>query len=227
MCICTLPGNGYGPFFSAPSRQGISPMLQPGQAPSADAVRCAAAVSGAENARTAAISELEPSLASSCVAWELGAETGAGGSACRIVRSGTATRPFQPVPADMSPVGRVFAQPLPTARNFRRVAAPDSCKRACESIRGEFDAAKLLRGARLQSRCAGGLRGTWMADTGGKSGRRPGRHLQVEASGPGNAASVECVLAGELGAEEGGTDGPVAERRQAARLGRPHVLPGA
>ena len=26
-----------------------------------------------------------------------------------------------------------------------------------------------------------------MEDTGGKSGRRPGRHLQVEASGPGNA----------------------------------------
>ena len=26
-----------------------------------------------------------------------------------------------------------------------------------------------------------------MRDTGGKSGRRPGRHLQVEASGPGNA----------------------------------------
>ena len=41
------------------------------------------------------------------------------------------------------------------------------------------------------SRCAGALLGTWMGDTGGKSGRRPGRHLQVEASGPGNAASVQ------------------------------------
>ena len=49
--------------------------------------------------------------------------------------------------------------------------------------RGEIDAAKLLCGARLQSRCAGGLRGTWMEGTGGKSGRRPGRHLQVEAFG--------------------------------------------
>merc|ERR1712097_125053 len=40
------------------------------------------------------------------------------------------------------------------------------------------------------------LRGTWMGDTGGKSGRRPERHLQVEASGPGNAASVQQRLAG-------------------------------
>ena len=30
-----------------------------------------------------------------------------------------------------------------------------------------------------------------MRDTGGKSGRRPGRHLQVEASGLGNAAGVQ------------------------------------
>ena len=173
-------------------------MLQPGQAPPAGAVRCAAAVSGAENARTAAISELEPSLASSCVAWDLGAETGAGGSACRIVRSGTATRPFQPAPADMSRGWSGLAQPLPTARNFRRVAVPGSCREACRSIRGEFDAAKLLRGARLQSRCAGGLRGTWMEDTGGKSGRRPGRHLQVEASGPGNARPAHWRLAGRF-----------------------------
>ena len=36
-----------------------------------------------------------------------------------------------------------------------------------------------------------------------------------------------ACLQGEFGAEEGGTDGPVAERRQAARLGRPHVLSGA
>ena len=35
-----------------------------------------------------------------------------------------------------------------------------------------------------------------MGDTGGKSGRRPGRHLQVEASGPANAASVEQRLVG-------------------------------
>ena len=37
-----------------------------------------------------------------------------------------------------------------------------------------------------------------MGDTGGKSGRRPGRHLQVEASGPGNAASVQQRLAGRF-----------------------------
>ena len=47
--------------------------------------------------------------------------------------------------------------------------------------------------------CAGGaegrskrlicLRRTWMEDTGGKSGRRPGRHLQVEASSPGGMLS--------------------------------------
>ena len=37
-----------------------------------------------------------------------------------------------------------------------------------------------------------------MGDTGGKSGRRPGRHLQVEASGPRNAASVQQRLAGRF-----------------------------
>ena len=37
-----------------------------------------------------------------------------------------------------------------------------------------------------------------MGDTGGKSGRRPGSHLQVEASGPGNAASVQQRLAGRF-----------------------------
>ena len=37
-----------------------------------------------------------------------------------------------------------------------------------------------------------------MEDTGGKSGRRPGRHLQVEASGPGNAAGVQQRLAGRF-----------------------------
>merc|ERR1739841_317651 len=48
------------------------------------------------------------------------------------------------------------------------------------------------------SQCAGALRGTWMGDTGGKSGRRPGNHLQFEASGPGNAASVQQRLAGRF-----------------------------
>ena len=48
------------------------------------------------------------------------------------------------------------------------------------------------------SRCAGALLGTCRRDTGGKSGRRPGRHLQVEASGPGNAAGVQQRLAGRF-----------------------------
>jgi len=37
-----------------------------------------------------------------------------------------------------------------------------------------------------------------MGDTGGKSGRRPARHLQVEASGPRNATSVQQRLAGRF-----------------------------
>ena len=37
-----------------------------------------------------------------------------------------------------------------------------------------------------------------MEDTVGKSGRRSGRHLQVEASGPGNAAGVQQRLAGQF-----------------------------
>ena len=41
-----------------------------------------------------------------------------------------------------------------------------------------------------------------MEDRGGKSARCPGRHLQVEASGPGNAASVQQRLTGRFG--EGG-----------------------
>ena len=51
--------------------------------------------------------------------------------------------------------------------------------------------------------CAGGaegrskrlicLRRTWMEDTGGKSGRRPGRHLQVEASGLGGNVQQQRV----------------------------------
>ena len=37
-----------------------------------------------------------------------------------------------------------------------------------------------------------------MEDAGGKSGRRPARHLQVEASGPANAVSVQQRLAGRF-----------------------------
>ena len=50
-----------------------------------------------------------------------------------------------------------------------------------------------------------------MGGTGGKSGRRPGRHLQVEASGPGDAARVQQRLVGRFGGKfevEGGRAGP-------------------
>ena len=53
--------------------------------------------------------------------------------------------------------------------------------------------------------CTGGAAGrskglicrrvTWMGYTGGKSGRRPARHLPVEASGPGNARPAHWRLA--------------------------------
>ena len=93
--------------------------------------------------------------------------------------------------------GPAFRQPLSS-----RSVWPWSCREcaadACGSIRGKLDAAKLLCGARLQSRCAGALLGTWMEDTGGKSGRRPARHLQVEASGPAKAVSVQRRLAGRF-----------------------------
>ena len=74
-----------------------------------------------------------------------------------------------------------------------------------------------------------------MRDTGGKSARRPGRHLQVEASGPGNAATVQRRLAGRFGGKfeaEGGragpggkvdapelSSGPVCEIQEVRRLG--------
>jgi len=74
-----------------------------------------------------------------------------------------------------------------------------------------------------------------MEDTGGKSGRRPGRHLQVEASGPGNAASVQQRLAGRFGGKfvvEGGcaapgckvdapelSSGPIGEIQEVSRVG--------
>ena len=58
-----------------------------------------------------------------------------------------------------------------------------------------------------------------MEDAGGKSGRRPGRHLQVEASGLGDAAGVQQRLAGRFGgkfeAEGGCIEAPIrwASRR--------------
>ena len=74
-----------------------------------------------------------------------------------------------------------------------------------------------------------------MGDTGGKSARRPGSHLQVEASGLGNAASVQQRLADRFGgkfetesgrAGPGGkvdapepSSGPVWEIQEVSRLG--------
>ena len=99
------------------------------------------------------------------------------------------------------PPGRcclVCGAPL-AAHKRPRIAAnpPQACaQRPVDRFGGKFEAEGWLRGARRQSRCAGALLGTWMEDTGGKSGRRPGSHLQVEASGLGNATSVQQRLAG-------------------------------
>ena len=68
----------------------------------------------------------------------------------------------------------------------------------CSSIPGRRNRSRSHLRSLGPSRCAGALLGTWMRDTGGKSGRRPGRHLQVEASGPGNAAGVQQRLAGQF-----------------------------
>ena len=62
-----------------------------------------------------------------------------------------------------------------------------------------------------------------MRDTGGKSGRRPGRHLQVEASGPGNAAGVQQRLVGRF------RGGEIAQGRACtvwAQVGAPELSPG-
>ena len=70
-------------------------------------------------------------------------------------------------------------------------SGPGNARPAHWRLAGRFRRGEVAKG------CAGGaagrsktlicLRETWMGDRGGKSGRRPGRHLQVEASGPGNA----------------------------------------
>ena len=102
--------------------------------------------------------------------------------------------------AAASPCSAPPSCPPPPARSARgparfQVAALHACCRF-----GDSDEADGCAGsARRQSRCAGALPGAWTGDTGGKSGRRPGRHLQVEASGPGNAASVQQRLAGRFG----------------------------
>ena len=57
-----------------------------------------------------------------------------------------------------------------------------------------------------------------MEDTGGKSGRRPARHLQVEASGPGNAAGVQQRLGGKVDTPDR-SSGPGWEIQEVSRLG--------
>ena len=77
---------------------------------------------------------------------------------------------------------------------------PGNAASVQQRLAGRFRRGEVAEG------CAGGaegrsktlicLRETWMGDTGGKSARRPGSHLQVEASGPRNATSVQQRLAG-------------------------------
>ena len=78
-----------------------------------------------------------------------------------------------------------------------------------------------------------------MEDAGGKSGRRPGRHLQVEASGPGNAAGVQQRLAGRFRGGEIAqgracavwlkvdapelSSGPICEIQEVSRVGAQRV----
>ena len=79
-----------------------------------------------------------------------------------------------PAPAPSStPTIAVFASEMP------RVCS----KTLAGRFGGKFEAEGCAGGARQQSRYARALLRTYMRDTGGKSGRRPGRHLQVEASG--------------------------------------------
>ena len=62
-----------------------------------------------------------------------------------------------------------------------------------------------------------------MGDTGGKSGRRPGRHLQVEASGPGNAAGVQQRLVGRF---RGGENAQGRACAVWAKVGAPELSSG-
>jgi len=62
-----------------------------------------------------------------------------------------------------------------------------------------------------------------MGDTGGKSGRRPARHLQVEASGPANAVSVQPRLARR---GRGCEIAPGRTRAAWAKVGAPELSSG-
>ena len=121
--------------------------------------------------------------------------------------------------AQRSSVGEIQTMPS-DARNITIVSDAwfpqiNGVVRVLSSVRQELEAMghrieiiapDRFRRSEVAEGCAGGaegrskrlicLRGTWMEDTGGKSGRRPGRHLQVEASGPGNARPAHWRLAG-------------------------------
>ena len=94
-------------------------------------------------------------------------------------------------------------QPRRRARHRHVEALNERCSdcaaHACRSVDPKAQSRSRWRLRSLSpSRGAGALLGTRMADTGGKSGRRPGTHLQVEASGLGDAASVQQRLAGRF-----------------------------
>ena len=113
----------------------------------------------------------------------------------------SARRPGRHLQAEASGPGNAASVQQRLAGRFRRGEVVEGC--AC--------------GAEGRSKRLICLRGTWMEDTGGKSGRRPGRHLQVEASGPGNAASVP-VCSGGLRVDSGESlRRKVAARGQAAK----------
>ena len=93
-------------------------------------------------------------------------------------------------------------------------------------------ASRFERGTEVEG-CTGGAegrskrpirpRGTWTEDTGGKSGRRPGRHLQVEASGPRNAAGVQQRLGGRF---RGGEIAPGRTCAAWVQVGAPELSSG-
>ena len=95
-----------------------------------------------------------------------------------------------------------------------------------ERLVGQFRRGEVVEG------CAGGaegrskrpicLRATWMGDRGGKSGRRPERHLQVAASGLGDVVSCAPRAAGGFGA----VLGCLCAARGAPHT-KPHLLRGA
>ena len=96
--------------------------------------------------------------------------------------------------------GKVEGVSRPTARTHTSKSQPQRVRRLTKLRRAK--ASRFGRGHVAGGRVCGGwvepdaARGAVRSsseDIEGKSGRRPGRHLQVEASGPGNAAGVQPV----------------------------------